>query len=185
MKVRIDRLDRKPDAVPAPHSKSAAHRLLICAGLADGISTVRGIDISEDILATIDCLRALGAEVTLLSDNGKETEDIGLQQDAVLKVKGTDLDVSGPVLLRCRESGSTLRFFAPAATLTGREVTLTGSKTLMSRPLTVYDDIFSEKGIRVSRTDEAMLTEGKLTPGTYIVPGNISSQFISGLLFAV
>lgn len=143
------------------------------------------MDVSEDILATVDCLRALGAEVSLVCGDGKENEKITLQQDAVIRVKGTDLDVSGPVILRCRESGSTLRFLAPAATLTGGEVTLTGSSTLMSRPLTVYDELFTEKGLRVVRTEEAMLAEGKLTPGTYTVPGNISSQFISGLLFAL
>lgn len=185
MKVRIEKSVKPLSAVAAPRSKSAAHRLLICAGLADGTSTVSGVDISEDILATIDCLRTLGAEISLVSENGQETEDIYLQPDAVLRVKGTDLDVYGPVILRCRESGSTLRFFAPAATLTGREVTLTGSRTLMSRPLTVYDEIFRERGIKVSRTDVSMQTEGSLTPGTYTVPGNISSQFISGLLFAL
>lgn len=185
MRVEIRKFERQPAVVKAPHSKSAAHRMLICAGLASGVSTVRGVDISEDILATIDCLRALGAEVTVINAGGEETENITLAQDAVIRVRGTDPAFADSAVLRCRESGSTLRFMAPVAALSGREMVLTGSSKLMSRPLTVYDDLFREKGMTTERTGEAMSICGRLVPGTYTVPGNISSQFISGLLFAL
>ena len=157
--------------VAAPRSKSQAHRLLICAALADGESNVRGVDRSEDILATADCLAALGASLTWEGDD--------------VRIRGCDPRKSGPAVLRCRESGSTLRFMIPLCLLSGNPMRLEGSETLLSRPLSVYDDLCREQGLALRRENAGLLAEGCLAPGEYTVPGGISSQFITGLLFAL
>ena len=157
--------------VAAPPSKSMAHRLLICAALADGESTVRGVDRSEDILATADCLAALGASLTWEGDD--------------VRIQGCDPRKSGPAVLRCRESGSTLRFMIPLCLLSGNPMRLEGSETLLSRPLSVYEDLCREQGLTLRRENAGLLAEGCLVPGEYTVPGGISSQFITGLLFAL
>jgi 3-phosphoshikimate 1-carboxyvinyltransferase len=149
-----------------------AHRLLICAGLATGTSRIIGLDYNEDILATIDCLQALGAVCTMDNDT--------------VTVVGTDLHHAAPTQpLRCRESGSTLRFFIPPALLCGRDVVLTGSETLLSRPLDVYRQLCEEKGFLFAREGQTLRIRGRLTGGVFPVPGNISSQFLTGLLFAL
>ena len=158
-------------AVAAPPSKSMAHRLLICAALADGESTVRGVDRSEDILATADCLAALGASLTW--------------EENTVRVRGCDPRKAGSAILRCRESGSTLRFMIPLCLLSGNPMRLKGSETLLSRPLSVYEDLCREQGLTLRREGTGLLTAGRLTPGEYTVPGGISSQFITGLLFAL
>jgi len=158
-------------SVEAPPSKSMAHRALICAGLADGTSTLSGIAPSEDVSATVDCLRALGATVEL--SEGKAT------------VRGADLRRAKSAVLPCRESGSTLRFFLPLCLLSGTEKTLSGSEKLLSRPLSVYEDQAREKGFSLDRGKNAVRVKGKLTPGEYALPGDVSSQFVSGLLFAL
>ena len=157
--------------VAAPPSKSQAHRLLICAALADGESNVRGVDRSEDILATADCLAALGASLTWEGDD--------------VRIRGCDPRKSGPAVLRCRESGSTLRFMIPLCLLSGSAMRLEGSEKLLSRPLSVYDDLCREQGLALRRENAGLLAEGCLAPGEYTVPGGISSQFITGLLFAL
>ena len=103
--------------VAAPPSKSMAHRLLICAGLAEGTSRICGLDYNEDVLATIDCLRALGVACTLEGDT------------ATVAGTGLRTESCDPVLC-CRESGSTLRFFIPLALLLGRNVFFTGTEKL-------------------------------------------------------
>jgi len=157
--------------VAAPPSKSMAHRLLICAALADSESTVRGVDRSEDILATADCLSALGASLTWKGDD--------------VRIRGCDPRKAGPAVLRCRESGSTLRFMIPLCLLSGNPMRLEGSETLLSRPLSVYEDLCREQGLTLRRENAGLLAEGCLVPGEYTVPGGISSQFITGLLFAL
>ena len=128
--------------VAAPPSKSMAHRLLICAGLAKGTSRITGLDYNEDILATLDCLRALGAVCTA-------------EQDTVTVV-GADLRHCAPGQpLCCRESGSTLRFFIPLALLSGNPVTFTGTEKLLSRPLEVYEDLCREKEFLFAHTGSA------------------------------
>ena len=155
----------------APPSKSMAHRLLICAALAKGESFVRGVDRSEDILATADCLTALGASLAW--------------EGTAVRVRGCDPRKASPAVLRCRESGSTLRFMIPLCLLSGNAMRLEGSETLLSRPLSVYEDLCREQGLTLRRTDGGLLAEGCLSPGEYAVPGSISSQFITGLLFAL
>ena len=170
MNVRIE-----PSApcgtVAAPPSKSMAHRLLLCAGQAIGSQTVHGVAPSEDILATMDCLRALG--VTCVLRGG----------DAILTGYTLHCGAEGAVL-PCRESGSTLRFFLPLC-LFGPPVTLTGSKRLLARPLDVYADICKKQGIRFEKGESSVLVQGSLSPGDFLLPGDVSSQFISGLLFAL
>ena len=157
--------------VAAPPSKSMAHRLLICAALSEGESTVYGVDRSEDILATSDCLSALGASLSW--------------EGTTVHIKGCDPRRSGPAVLNCRESGSTLRFMIPLCLLSGNPMILKGSPTLLSRPLSVYEDLCRDRGLTFTRTEEGLLVQGRLTPGEYTVPGSISSQFITGLLFAL
>jgi len=157
--------------VPAPPSKSMAHRLLICAGLAIGEKTVHGVACSEDILATMDCLRALGVKC---------------------EARGGDVVVSGytphcgaaGAVLPCRESGSTLRFFLPLC-LFGPPMTLTGSRRLLARPLDVYRELCETQGIRFEQGETSVLVQGTLSPGEFRMPGDVSSQFVSGLLFAL
>ncbi len=157
--------------VKAPPSKSMAHRLLICAGLASGKSRIEGISYSEDILATIDCLKALGAEI--------ETGD------TYAEVTGTDPKGPACAVLPCRESGSTLRFIIPVCMLSPAETRLVGSDSLMNRPLIVYERLFAERGLQFKKSGNSLSIKGKLPPGTYSFAGNVSSQFASGLLFAL
>ncbi len=158
--------------VSAPSSKSVAHRLLICAGLSEGESCIRGVDLNEDICATIDCLCAMGA--TCLVDGNN------------VYVRGVDPRKMHPVdVLCCRESGSTLRFFIPLALLCGKMVSLTGTEKLLSRPLDIYENLCGEKGMTFSREDNFIRVCGRLSGGVFTIPGNISSQFITGLLFAL
>lgn len=157
--------------VAAPPSKSMAHRLLICAALAHGESVVRDVDPSEDILATADCLTALGASL--------------IWEGSTVRVRGCDPRKAPPAVLRCRESGSTLRFMIPLCLLSGNATRLEGSETLLSRPLSVYEDLCKAQGLTLERKDGGLLVQGQLSPGDYEVPGSISSQFITGLLFAL
>ena len=163
----------------APPSKSMAHRLLICAGLAEGTSEIQNTDFSEDILATIDCLRALGAEISC----GDRCVTVGnpLQTGNALPETAQD----GPSILGCRECGSTLRFMIPLCLMNGRKYLLRGSRTLCTRPLTVYEDICAAQGLTFRKEGDQLTVSGRLTAGEYEIPGNISSQFVSGLLFAL
>lgn len=158
--------------VAAPSSKSMAHRLLICAGLSQGVSTVRGIDMNEDIAATIDCLRALGASCSVSGDT--------------VTVRGIDPRQAKPTeTFCCRESGSTLRFFIPLAFLCGETVSFTGTEKLLSRPLGVYEQLCKTRGFLFSCHPDRIQVKGRPEAGVYTIPGDISSQFITGLLFAL
>ena len=157
--------------IAAPPSKSMAHRMLICAALATGNSTVRPIEGSEDILATSDGLRALGAEISPEGD--------------ALHVTGCRPEEAGSAVIPCRESGSTLRFLLPLCLLNGKEMLLTGSPRLLERPLDVYETLCREKGFRLERTARGIAVQGRLQPGEYTVRGDLSSQFITGLVYAL
>ncbi len=158
--------------IEAPPSKSMAHRLLICAGLSNGQSKVSGLSFSEDVLATLDCLRAFGASFTIDGDT--------------VTIQGANPALyDGSQILNCRECGSTLRFMIPLC-MTGRfPVSLTGSETLMSRPLSVYEDVASRQNLKYELNDGTLCVRGPLKAGHYKVTGSISSQFISGLLFSL
>lgn len=143
--------------VQIPSSKSMGHRELICARLAGGSSKVENITPSKDIEATERVLDAL------MNEESKVTLD-------------------------CGESGSTLRFLIPLASLTGKEVTFVGEGKLVSRPLDAYYEIFKKQGIKFSTGPNGNLPltfRGSLKAGEYELPGDVSSQFISGLLFAL
>lgn len=159
-------------SVSAPPSKSMGHRLLICAALAEGESRIRGISDSADMKATLGCLSALGASFVTEGDT--------------LRMRGIsakDAKPTGP--LYTDESGSTLRFLIPIALLSGNNVLFTGAESLFRRPMSVYETLAKERGIFFSKDEQSAVVKGPLTPGEYLVAGNISSQFISGLLFAL
>lgn len=160
--------------VIAPPSKSMAHRLLIGAALATGESTVRHVAPSEDILATADCLRALGA--------GIEGVETGICTVSGLTDHGAS--VGGVRHLDCRESGSTLRFLLPLC-LDGIPTVLHGRGRLLARPMEIYRELCRERGITFEQNDESITVCGRLKAGTFSLRGDVSSQFITGLLFAL
>ena len=161
-------------AVTPPPSKSQAHRMLIAAALCGGISTLSNVALSQDIAATLSCLRALGAGV------------VELEGAVELHGMGNSIVQARPLPhLDCGESGSTLRFLIPVAlTVCGGGV-FRGHGRLMERPQKPYFDLFDEKGITYRLENGALTVEGQLTAGEYRLPGNVSSQFITGLLYAL
>jgi 3-phosphoshikimate 1-carboxyvinyltransferase len=148
-----------------------AHRYLIGAALSGQFCTLSGVDYSEDILASLDCLRALGARIETSGDR------------VVVDPRGF-METEHPVL-ECRESGSTLRFFIPLALCLGSTVTLRGSERLLERPLDVYEDLCREAGFTCIKDKNAVTVCGKLASGNYRIRGDISSQFITGLILAL
>ncbi|MBE6728739.1 MAG: 3-phosphoshikimate 1-carboxyvinyltransferase [Ruminococcaceae bacterium] len=169
MKISIEK-SRAKGTVFVPPSKSMAHRLLICGALSEK-SVISGVEFSEDILATIDCLKALGAKAEI---NENEVTIGGLLKN----FKNT-------ALLNCRESGSTLRFLLPLCLLQNGEKKLMGSGRLMQRPYAVYEKICSERNIAFLKREDSITVNGKLFGGEFTLSGEVSSQFISGLLFAL
>lgn len=157
--------------IQAPASKSMAHRYLIGAALSKENCVLSGVDYSQDILASIDCLKALGAVITSDGDRVRVDPSRFMQAEA-------------PVL-ECRESGSTLRFFLPLALCLGKPVTLRGSKRLLERPLGIYEELCREKGFQFRKTEDCVTVCGKLECGEYELRGDISSQFITGMIFAL
>ena len=157
--------------IAAPPSKSMAHRAVLCAALAKGTSHLHHLAFSKDISATLGAAGRLCARVT----TG--------ENDAVVEGLGRFLPVDAPV--DCCESGSTLRFLIPLASLTGQKVTFTGRGRLMERPQSVYKTLYQQQGLRFEQGADRLTVEGALTPGEYELAGNVSSQFISGLLFAL
>ena len=158
-------------AVAAPPSKSMGHRMLLCAGLSGGPCTVTGIAPSQDMMATLDCLSAIGV-------------DYDWQEDRIT-LRGGDVFSSPKEVVSCRESGSTLRFFAPLFLLGRQKVTLTGSSRLMERPMGVYQQMCRERTLLYGQEGDKLYLRGPLQPGLYQIPGDVSSQFVSGLLFAL
>ena len=156
----------------APSSKSMAHRLLISAAMADGTSIIRGVSDCEDVRATVKCLEALGAEIKA--------------DGSTFTVKGVDMLSASPrSALEANESGSTLRFLIPIALLSGKNTLFLGAPGLMKRPMTVYEELAKKRGLIYNTDGESIAVRGPLKPGEYEVVGNISSQLISGLLFAL
>ncbi len=170
MNIKIEKTSYS-GAVTVPPSKSAAHRRLICAALANGKSVIRGISESEDMKATVDCIKALGASVTKDGDT--------------VTVIGADPKKRPEAVLSCRESGSTLRFFVPICLLSGSEAKLTGSERLMSRPLDAYEEICVSQGMDFILSETDLTVKGPLKSGHFRLKGDVSSQFISGLMFAL
>ena len=142
-------------SITPPPSKSYSHRALIAAALAGAGSRLTNLADSKDITATRRCLDALSAP-------GDE-----------------------PPLLDCGESGSTLRFLIPVALALRGGARFTGQGRLMERPQKPYFDLFDEKGIFYEQKDGVLTVRGTLTPGVYRLPGDVSSQFVTGLLYAL
>lgn len=170
MNVRIYP-SRAKGSVSAPPSKSMAHRLLICAALAKGESRIEGVSDCEDVQATLDSLKALGAECKI--DN-----------NAVV-VHGIDFSNQSTAVLPCRESGSTMRFMLALCLLSGEKFTLVGAPSLLHRPMTPYQNICEEQDLFFEQTESGITVAGQLKATEYTLPGNVSSQFISGMLFAL
>ncbi len=157
--------------VKAPPSKSMAHRLLICGALSNK-SIISGVAFSDDIKATLSCLDALGAEISVEND----TVTIG------------GIDISNPPKsssLFCNESGNTLRFLIPLCLLFGSPFTINGTARLFERSLSVYEEICKNQSILFKQDKASLSLDGGLKAGKYTVRGDVSSQFISGLMFAL
>ncbi|MDR1572881.1 MAG: 3-phosphoshikimate 1-carboxyvinyltransferase [Clostridiales Family XIII bacterium] len=168
LKARIIR--RFPSGViTPPPSKSLSHRAVICAALARGESVIGNIALSEDTEATLRGAAALGAEWEL--SNGVLRVQGGLERRADL--------------IDCGESGSTLRFLIPVAALEGRETVFRGRGRLLNRPMGVYSSVFAGTETRFSHTEREIRVRGPLRGGLFLLPGDVSSQFVSGLLFAL
>ena len=163
----------------APSSKSMGHREIICAGLAAGTSIIDNISMSKDIEATMRCLKAINVAVDEIPSM--------IAGRKALQISGTGHPMAAADSVDCGESGSTLRFFLPLGANLNCPLTFTGHGKLVSRPLQAYYDIFDEKFIQYFNDNGNLpvTVNGRLTPGTYKLPGDVSSQFVSGLLFAL
>ncbi len=168
---------RLSGTVTPPPSKSQAHRVLIAAALADGESVISNVACSQDIEATMSCLENLGAEF--------------VREGSTVTVRGMGANAMSPLRrlayprLDCGESGSTLRFLIPVALAVRGGGIFSGRGRLMERPQKPYFDLFDEKGIFHEQKNGVLTVTGMLTPGIYQLPGNVSSQFVTGLLYAL
>lgn len=158
--------------VMVPASKSYAHRALIALSLSKGKGTVFNVDLSSDIMATLKCLEDLGVDFFIKDKNIIiDATGFGNRRDRVLKPE---------------ESGSTLRFFIPITLLFDEVYEFRGSTSLLRRPLSVYEELFSDLDIMMYRDSlESIVVKGKLEAGNFSMRGDVSSQFISGMLMVL
>ena len=158
--------------VRIPSSKSIVHRQLICAALGEHEVLIRYDGLSRDIRATADCLSALGADI-----------QIGENVLCVKPIDGRgDIETA---LLPTGESGSTLRFLIPVAGMLGRKADFNMEGRLAERPMAPFDRLLREHGMSLTREGQILHCEGQLEGGMFCLPGNISSQYFSGLLMAL
>ena len=155
----------------APPSKSVAHRALICGALTEGC-TIKNCGLSKDIEATLRCLSAMGAKI-------EEKED------SIIIGGLSPFTINNHPILDCGESGSTLRFLLPLCLLSGNPITLTGQGKLMQRPMEIYESLCRENDFTYVKNEDSITVCGQLRPGHYAIPGDVSSQFITGLIFAL
>ncbi|WIV11302.1 3-phosphoshikimate 1-carboxyvinyltransferase [Proteiniborus sp. MB09-C3] len=167
-------------SINIPPSKSLSHRAIICAALAKGTSHIENIIFSEDILATLEGMKAFGMKVVDI-DTNKETNRNRIT------IEGKGYIEKLKEIIDCSESGSTLRFLIPIACLLGEKIIFTGKGKLVERPLTSYYKIFDDQGIKYSNDNGRLplSIEGTLKPKRFELEGNISSQFITGLMFVL
>lgn len=159
--------------VQVPPSKSLAHRAIICASLAKGVSRIDNIEYSKDIQATIKAMKSLGTKIK--------------EYDNYLIIDGTSTFTKQNSEIDCEESGSTLRFMVPISIVEENKVHFMGRGNLGKRPLDTFYEIFDRQNIGYIYKKDVLdlYVVGKLKPDHYLIPGNISSQFITGLLFAL
>ncbi|EEU32331.1 3-phosphoshikimate 1-carboxyvinyltransferase [Fusobacterium vincentii 3_1_36A2] len=176
MNKKIIKANRLTGEVTPPPSKSILHRYIIASSLAKGISKIENISYSDDIIATIEAMEKLGAKIEkkdnyLLIDGSKTFDKKYLSNNA-------EID--------CNESGSTLRFLFPLSIVKKNKISFKGKGKLFKRPLNPYFENFDKYKIKYSYINEnEILLDGELKSGEYEIDGNISSQFITGLLFSL
>ena len=177
---------RAAGTVQAPPSKSINHRMLICSGLTGGLNNLSGVSGSRDIVATMGALSALGAEIKRSSSGSIQVRGTGAP--GVFSTGCNDSSAKKELLplIDCGESGSTLRFLIPVSLLFGGGIFKCAPR-LMERGISVYEKILPEKAVEISSDRESCLitVSGFLQAGSYVIPGNISSQFATGLLLAL
>ncbi|ATV63927.1 3-phosphoshikimate 1-carboxyvinyltransferase [Fusobacterium pseudoperiodonticum] len=172
--MKIIKADKLVGELSPPPSKSVLHRYIIASSLAKGISKIENISFSEDIIATIEAMKKLGAKIE--------------QKDNYLLIDGSDTfkNLNENIEIDCNESGSTLRFLFPLSIVEENKVLFKGRGKLFKRPMTPYFENFEKYKIKHSYINEnEILLEGKLKAEIYEIDGNISSQFITGLLFSL
>nr|MBQ6740841.1 hypothetical protein [Synergistaceae bacterium] len=161
--------------VNAPASKSEAHRILICAALCDEPTKIYNLNLSnlnDDIRATVNCLKALGAEFEFADD-------------FILVKPINKVNINNTPELDCNESGSTLRFMLPVACALYDKVKFTGRGRLPERPLDDLLSVMNAHGVKFSGYKLPFETQGKLRAGEFQIRGDVSSQYITGLLLAM
>ena len=169
MKVKIEK-SKYSGTINVPSSKSYSHRYLLAAMLSKNSSVVNNIYYSNDVMATLNCMSSFGC------DYKKDANSV--------TVFNNNKVVDNPIF-DCNESGSTLRFLIPIALTKYENVTFKGTVKLIERGIDVYEEILSKQNIQVIKNKESIIIKGKLQAGTYDVNGSSSSQYITGLLFAL
>lgn len=171
MKVKI--LPSKTSGeVSAPPSKSFAHRYLIGSVLSRGKCVIKNIADSDDISATLSCIEQLGGSVT------KDGNTVTVIPTNEKQIENTVFD--------CKESGSTLRFFIPVVLATGaKNCTFLGSERLLARGIKEYEKLFENSDVTIKSDEKSIEVNGKLTSGNYEISGEVSSQYTTGMLFAL
>ncbi len=162
---------RLKGVLAVPPSKSVAHRAMICAALAAGESHISPVDVSDDMQATLSCMAALGARYTREGD--------------CLQITGRDRMPDNVPVMDCLESGSTLRFLMPLSLAVAGGGTFLAKGRLAQRPLGPYETLFARQGVAFDRIAGGFSIRGRLAPGRFELPGDVSSQFITGLLLAL
>lgn len=162
-----------------PPSKSMSHRAIICASLAKGVSTIHNVAYSKDIIATLEGMKSLGAKVVKEEKDRHNNYSITIEGVKNFKLLNN--------FINANESGSTIRFLIPILMLANEEYTITGEGRLKERPLDTFYNIFKKQGIEYKNENGKLpLTViGSLKPDIFEIEGDISSQFISGLLFTL
>ena len=173
MNVRIKPGLLKGDGI-VPPSKSLSHRAIIAASLSKGESRISNILFSKDILATIDACKAIGANIEIDGN--------------ALNIKGKGFVERKEDIIDSNESGSTVRFMIPIALTNDNPITFVGKNNLVNRPLDSFLEIFDKQNIKYEKENDKYLplkVYSKIKPGSFEIRGDVSSQFITGLLYAL
>lgn len=170
MNIEVNK-SRAVGTVDCPPSKSLTHRYIIAAALSKGKSVISNVQFSEDIKASIDCAKELGSNISI--------------DGSTVYVEGAQEKEYKSLEFHCKESGSTIRFFMGIAMGLGTPSCFYGSKTLLSRPFGIYESLAQRDDMEFERFEDHIYVNGKLKGGIMEIPGDISSQFITGLLFSL